>query len=189
MAEIGHNNGPAMDAAARLRVNQWRTAQAQLMRKTIPLTIVRMRMKRATELGLDYKTYARVRQASGRDILALLFSSNALRIIGQGAKMPADRDAALARVKRADQLALVHRPNTPEGVLAANPTLQDAAAAPLFTDSWSAMRERVSGLIQTRNLPGDTVLVVGDAPLEADWYAAARAAGYLTAETYFGARG
>ncbi|MBT8154156.1 hypothetical protein KMP13_09660 [Epibacterium ulvae] len=184
-AGIGHNQGPSMEPGHRWRTHQWRSAQRQLMRKTIPLMIVKMRMKRAAELGMDYKTYASIRQTSGQDILALMFSSNALRIIGQGAKMPNAQTRALETVRAAQKLTLVHAPNTPEGVIAANPVLDAADVAPKFNENWSAMRDRVSGLIQAQKLPGNTVLVIGDAPMESEWSTAARAGGYLTAAEYF----
>ena len=87
MAGIGHNNGPAMERGHTWRSYQWRRAQQKLMPNTIPLMIVRMRVRRAAELGLDYKTYASIRQTSGQDIMGLLFSSNALRIMANGAKI------------------------------------------------------------------------------------------------------
>lgn len=155
------------------------------MRKTIPLSIVRMRMARAKELGMDYKTYAKVRQASGQDILALMFSSNALRIIGQGAKMPEARDAALDTIRNAKKLSLIHPPNTPKSVLENNKVLDAADIAPLFNDSWSMMRSKVKHLIQEQKLPGGAVLIIGDAPLENEWSTAGKAAGYLTSVEYF----
>ncbi|CUJ15014.1 hypothetical protein [Cognatishimia activa] len=182
---IGHNNGPTMEPGHRWRTHQWRSAQRALMRKTIPLSIVRMRMKRAQELGMDYKTYAKVRQASGQDILALMFSSNALRIIGQGAKMPEAREAALQKVRNAKKLSLVYPPNTPKSVLAANRTIDAADFAPLFHEDWSTMRNKVAGLMQSQKLSGSAVLVIGDAPLENEWYTAGKAAGYLHASEYF----
>ncbi len=185
-AGIGHNNGPSMEPGQRFRAYQWRKAQKALMPNTIPLMVVKMRMRRATELGLDYKTYARVRQSSGRDILGLLFSSNALRIISDGARMPADRAARLDPVQ-AHRLALVHRPNTPAAVLQANPQLDATAPAPRFTDSWGQMRGQLETFLRDRQLPGGQVLVIGDAPLEQDWLTAARAAGYLSAAEYFSA--
>ncbi|WP_421749495.1 hypothetical protein [Cognatishimia sp.] len=155
------------------------------MRKTIPLSIVRMRMARAKELGMDYKTYAKVRQASGQDILALMFSSNALRIVGSGAKMPAAEDAALQSVRNAKKLSLVYPPNTPQSVLRENIPLDAADIAPYFTDSWSIMRQKVSRLIHEQRVPSGSVLVIGDAPLEHEWPVAAKAAGYLTSAEYF----
>lgn len=185
MAGIGHNNGPTMEAGHAWRSYQWRRAQQKLMPNAVPLMIVRMRMRRAAELGMDYKTYASIRQASGQDILGLLFSSNALRIIGNGARMPDAESRALAAVKSARRLSLVHAPNQPPAVLQANPVLDAAVAAPRFTDSWAQMRQRLEGFIRQQRLPGNQVLIIGDAPLESEWTTAARAAGYLPADRYF----
>lgn len=181
---IGHNGGPDMGRGKTWRTHQWRKAQRDLMPNTIPLMVVRMRMRRAAELGMTYRAYAQVRQSSGQDILALLFSSNALRIIGAGARMPADRAAHLAPLA-APRLSLVHPPNTPGAVALMNPELDAAATAPRFTESWSAMRTRLETFLSAQNLPGSRVLIVGDAPLEADWSTAARAAAYLPADSYF----
>ena len=63
------------------RTFQWKRARAAAMPKTLPLMVVRMHVARARQLGLDYPTYAAVRKASGRDIMGLLFSSNALRVV------------------------------------------------------------------------------------------------------------
>ena len=184
-ALIGHNNDPSMERGQTYRGYQWRRAQQALMPNTLQMMLIKMRVRRAAELGMVYKTYAQIRQASGQDIMALLFSSNALRIIGNGAKMPDAENRAVEAVKSASKLTLVHTPHTPPAILQANPVLDAAEAAPRFTDSWTQMRERVEGLIRQRNLPGDQVLIIGDAPLEADWSAAARAAGYLRADQYF----
>lgn len=185
MAGIGHNGGPTMERGHAYRTFQWRRAQKQMMPNTIPMMIVKMRVRRAAELGMDYKAYARIRQASGQDIMGLLFSSNALRIIGDGARMPEAENRVLEQVKSAHKLSLVHLPNRPDQVLQANPVLDATEAAPRFTDSWSQMRERLEGFIRARKLPGSQVVIVGDAPLEADWMAAAKAAGYLPASEYF----
>lgn len=184
-AGIGHNNGPTMERGHKWRSYQWRRAQKKLMPNTMPLMIVRMRVRRAAELGLDYKTYASIRQASGQDIMGLLFSSNALRIIGNGARMPDAQERALQAVKAATKLSLVHAPNTPPAVLQANPVLDATDVAPRLTDSWSIMRARLEGFIRHNRLPGSQVLIIGDAPLENEWTTAAKAAGYLRADQYF----
>ncbi|MEM9350184.1 MAG: hypothetical protein AAGA47_07975, partial [Pseudomonadota bacterium] len=85
-AGIGHNNGPSMEAGYTYRKHQWKKAREALL-PTLPLMIVRMRVKRAKELGLDYKTYAGVRASTGRDVIGFLFSSNALRLVR--AELPA----------------------------------------------------------------------------------------------------
>lgn len=184
-AGLGHNGGPSMEPGAVLRTHQWRRAQRALMPNAIPKLVLQMRIKRAAELGMDYKTYAKVRQYTGDDITGLLFSSNALRIYAGDARMPAPETRHLEAVRNASRLALVHRPHGPEAVLAANPVLEDAAPAPLMTEAWARTRDRLRALLQGQRLPGSGVLVIGDAPLEFEWVAAARAAGYLRAQEYF----
>ena len=184
-AGIGHNGGPAMDAGAVLRTHQWRRAQRALMPNAIPKLVLQMRIRRAAELGMDYRTYAKVRQFSGDDITGLLFSSNALRIFAGDARMPDPEAGKLAAVTGARRLVLVHRPQLPEAVLLRNPVLEAADAAPRFTDSWGRVRARIEALLRDQHLPGSRVLVVGDAPLEHEWASAGRAAGYLGAQEYF----
>lgn len=190
MGGIGHNRGPALGPGHVYRTHMWRSAQRRLMPGAVPLLVVRMRVRRAAELGLDYRTYASIRQFSGQDILGLLFSSNALGILGSaGPAMPGARAAALRSVRSAQRLALVHAPLDPGAVAAANDMLEAAADAPRFTDSWSDTRARLERFIRGRRLPGSGILVIGDTPLEAEWCTAARAAGYLSAERYFTAPG
>ena len=78
MSGIGHNKGPTREKGAGWRRVAWKKSREALLPK-LPLEVVRMRVRRARELGLDYKSYAGFRAANGRDIVAFLFSSNALR--------------------------------------------------------------------------------------------------------------
>ncbi|MEM7490452.1 MAG: hypothetical protein AAF390_15135, partial [Pseudomonadota bacterium] len=96
---IGHNSRQDFDGYTG-RLHQWRRARTALLGKALPLEVVRMRVRRAAALGLDYGTYASVRATTGRDIVALLFSSNALGMIRR-AEMDAARAAKLARVEAA----------------------------------------------------------------------------------------
>jgi hypothetical protein len=188
MTRIGHNQGPTLEPGQTYRTFQWRQAQQALMPKTMPLMIIRMRVMRARELGMDYQTYASVRQASGQDILALMFSSNALRVVGPGAKMPGAEERVLKTIKAAKKLALVHAPLSPPAVLQANPVLDATDAAPQFVDSWSDMRERLVRFVCAQKLPPNQVLIIGDTAIEREWTTAARAGGYLPAGRYFTAQ-
>ena len=58
---------------------------------TLPIEVLRLRVKRARELGLEYKTYASLRAATGHDVVAFRFSSNARRISAGQPGMPLDR--------------------------------------------------------------------------------------------------
>lgn len=177
-----------MERGHKWRTYQWQRARARAMPKTMPLMVVKMHVARAHALGLDYPTYAAVRKASGRDIMGLLFSSNALRIVrAEAPQMPLPQGAALSAVQGARKLALVHAPFAPQTVAGCNPGLDTVGHAPLFTNSWGEMRDHLGLFITTAKLVGDQVLIIGDTAFERDWSTAARAAGYVEAGRYFAA--
>lgn len=181
MSGFGHNRGPGMERGAGWRRFAWRKARAELL-PVLPVEVVRMRVRRARELGLDYKTYAGVRATTGRDLVAFLFSSNALRL--EGDRIKPSRAAKLEKLRRTGRIVLVQPPKHPDAILDANPGLLDAAGpAPTLSDTWSELRARVTDPIGT--LPRDAVLVIGETHLEREWSAAGRLAGYLSAERYF----
>ncbi|KIN63998.1 hypothetical protein Z946_2881 [Sulfitobacter noctilucicola] len=185
-AGIGHNQGPTMERGQKWRSFQWQKARDAAMPKAVPLMVVKMHVARARQLGLDYPTYAAVRKATGRDIMGLLFSSNALRVVrAEAPQMPLDRSDAIEAVSGARKLALVHAPIRAEIVQQTNPVLDHVGVAPKFTDSWSAMRAHLGGIISDQRLARDQVLVIGDTGLERDWAPAAQAAGYIEAARYF----
>ena len=78
MAGIGHNGGPGTGSG--FRAHCWTVARRELLGASLPVEVVRMQVKRAKALGLDYKTYAGVRATTGRDLIAFLYSSNALGV-------------------------------------------------------------------------------------------------------------
>jgi hypothetical protein len=181
-AGIGHNSGEDLRGYTG-RLHRWRRARRALLGEALPVEVVRTRVRRAAALGLDYGTYAGVRASTGRDIVALLFSSNALGLLRE-AELDGVRAGKLAAAA-AQRGALVHPPLDP-GAVAALPQIDWAGPAPRFTDRWSEVRRGLKALLRERGLPGDAVLMVGAAPWEAEWPAAADAAGYLAADRYFG---
>ena len=70
LAEIGHNRAPSVDEGQSWRLHCWRQARAALL-PCLPIEVLRTRVKRAADLGLDYRTYASVRAATGHDVVAL----------------------------------------------------------------------------------------------------------------------
>ena len=50
---IGHNQGPPLDAAVSWRRHVWKKARKDLLPK-LPLEVIRRRVRRAAELGLEY---------------------------------------------------------------------------------------------------------------------------------------
>jgi hypothetical protein len=179
----GHNGGPAREPGTAWRRHCWTRARKAHL-PAMPLEVISYRMKRARELGLDYRTYAGIRATTGRDIVAFLFSSNALGLTrGPDLALPeAEKFAALVGAAR---LAAVYRPLDPGIVLARNPgALDRAGVAPTVFDSWSETRARLLALTRAAGVAADAVLVVGEAAPERGWCAAGRMAGFLPAQRF-----
>jgi hypothetical protein len=151
---------------------------------TLPVEVVRLRVRRAAELGLPYKTYAGIRASTGHDLIGFLFSNNALRVLREGQPLPVDRAGKLTGLVRTTCTGVAHKPvsATHLGSLAG---LSGAHAAPAFSDSWAAMRDRMRVMITAEGHPADRFLIVGDTAFEREWAEAARTAGYLQAEQFF----
>ena len=179
---IGHNGGPTMEGGTAWRTHCWRAARARLL-PTLPVEVVRLRVRRAAELGLDYKTYAGVRATTGRDLVAFLFSSNALGLSARDPVPDPARVAKLAGLAACGRIALVHPPLEPVAVAMMMPVLDEIYAAPHLLASDRDIRVRLRQALG--RLPADSVLLVGDHGLERVWCAAARLAGYLPAERFF----
>ena len=185
MAGLGHNHGPTMEKGGAWQRFAWKKARAELLPK-MPIEVVRRRVRRARELGIDYKSYAGIRAATGRDIIALLFSSNALRLMKDAGIAP-DRIVQLEAVTSAELLAFVHVPFNAKLVVARNDVLVRAERAPTIANNWRETRAKVLALKGA--LPADGVVVVGETALEADWSEAGRLAGFLPADQYFNSVG
>lgn len=192
MSGIGHNLGPTLEPGASWRRHCWTTARAALLPK-LPVEIVRLHVRRAVEIGLDYRTYAGVRATTGHDLVAFLFSTNALRLLRERDRMAAAEAGKLARLSGIGRLVAAQPPLAPgvvRDLLAGQGVAIDAAArAPGLADGWGATRTALLGLLAEVRAPADRVLVIGETALERDWTAAARLAGFLPAERYFGRAG
>lgn len=186
MSGIGHNGGPSIEPGRGFRKLAWGKARKSLL-KTLPIEIVRVRVARAKRLGIDYKTYASIRAASGRDVVAFLFSGNALAMTPRRITLSghvADRLKTLEGA--ADRLAAVYAPAHPQGVMSANPGLLDyASPAPRFTESWPELRARLRGLVRERGLPADGVVLISATGVEREWCAAGKLAGIIPADRFF----
>ncbi|MFY0634703.1 MAG: hypothetical protein JXQ91_12900 [Vannielia sp.] len=186
----GHNGGPTLEPGGAWRSYAWKQARAELL-PSLPLPVIQRRLKRAGELGLDFKTYARVRHSAGRDIVAILFSNNALRLVREGQGLPEARAAKLRGLSDCGTGLLTHAPQDPDKLAARIEAAHDirlapATQAPRLSDTWGQTRARIRDLLNAAGyLPGAVVLV-GDTALEADWAPTAALAGHVTAEQYFG---
>ncbi|WP_411890623.1 hypothetical protein [Yoonia sp. SDW83-1] len=182
-AGIGHNSGRVIEPGHSWRKHVWAKARRDLM-PTLPVEIVRLRVKRAAQLGLPYKTYAGIRASSGHDLIGFMFSNNALHVLRDGQGLPADRAAKLDALVDTARTGLGHRPVTPTH-LADLPGIDRAFAAPRFSDSWSRMRDRMREIIISQGQPADRFVLIGDTAFEREWAEAAQMAGYLSAAQFF----
>ncbi len=178
MSWIGHNGGPEMTGAA-WRRHCWTHARARLLPK-MPLEVVRRRVARAAELGLDYKSYAGIRATTGRDVVAFLFSSNALRM--ERSSSPAgERLARMRAVRRCDLYVLAQAPHDAEKL--ADALGLPVSPAPPALARWATARARILDTIRPR--AADSVVLVGAAGYERSWAEAARLAAFLPDDRYF----
>jgi hypothetical protein len=182
MSGIGDNSG--REPATGWRLHCWRQARSDLL-PTLPLEVIRTRVARARELGLDYRTYASVRAASGRDVIAFLFSTNALRLLRPTDPVPADRATKLAALRDCERIALVQPPLRADRLPALALHGLRAEAAPVPFARWGEIRRSLD--LALGALPRDGVLVVGEAAFEREWTSAGLLAGFLPAERYFSA--
>lgn len=179
---IGHNGGPTMEGGTSWRAHCWRAARERLL-PVLPIEVVRLRVKRAAELGLDYKTYAGVRATTGRDLVAFLFSSNALGLIAPGPGLTSERAERLARIIGCGRITLANPPLSPDYVAALAPMMDAVHAAPALLAPDREVRARLGAALA--GLPPDAVLLVAANELERGWCASARLAGCLSAERFF----
>lgn len=183
MVGIGHNSGFVAEPGQAWRTHVWRKARTDLLPR-LPIEIVRRRVKRAAALGLPYKTYAGIRASSGHDLIGFLFSSNALRVLKDGQRVPQDRCAALNALKDCKQIGLVHRPIRLDAV---TPPMAQSYPAPAFAGTWSDMRDHLRDIIYTIGTPADRFVLIGETATEREWAGAIKAAGYLSGDAYFSA--
>lgn len=184
MKMLGHNQGPTMEAGHTWRKHCWSKARADLLPR-LPIEILRTRVKRAQELGLEYKTYASVRASTGRDVIGFLFSSNALRAFNNSPEIPETRRIKLNEIKRCQRIALVSAPLTMQAVAHANDLSLELTQAPTLMSGWGETAHLIDAARGPAKLPADGVLLVGDTSLEQEWAAAGRLAGYLCADRFF----
>lgn len=177
---IGHNNGPSMDEGRAWRVHAWTRAKAQAQEK-LPVEIVRLRLRRAAELGMSYRAYAAIRASAGRDPAALVFSSNALGLHGGSSLRPEVHDR-IAGLRACLRIGLLTAPLDPVALTEALP-LDRLYRAPGPHARWPVLRETMARVQEGR--PAAAFVLVGAAPGEAEWAAAGKLGAYLPAEAYF----
>ncbi|MEM1130871.1 MAG: hypothetical protein AAGH83_10165 [Pseudomonadota bacterium] len=183
----GHNGGPTLEPGVGWRRYCWRKARADLLPQ-LPLEVVRIRVARAKALGLPYRTYATVRATAGQDIVAFMFSSNALNLLRETDTLAADRSEVLAGLTACGRLMAAQPPLDPETVGARmRPFIDSCRAAPAISITWSGLARWSGEWLSSQSLSRRGVLVVGETALEREWSVAGRMAGFLRGGPYFDA--
>lgn len=178
---IGHNGGPG--AGSGFRAHCWSVARRDLLGARLPIEVVRLQLRRAQALGLDYKTYAGVRATTGRDLVAFLYSSNALGVFRPGQPVP---EAEAARIAAsAAQPHLGCAPRVPAQLLGRQIGAISARPLPPFGASWSAMRHEMKHWLRAQGLPGDAVLMIGETAHEREMMTAGGLAGFVSGQAFF----
>lgn len=180
----GHNLGPPLDPGRSWRRYCWSRARRDGLPKA-PLELVKRHVARASALGLSYPRYAAIRLGTGRDLAALLFTGAALGL-RQGRISEEEEARLIALAEEAERLLIAGR-----GLPVTDLSLGDIrfdAAGPLPEPPRTAPRagKAIRRITALRKLPGDAVLLIGRHPGQKRWSEAARLAGFLSAEEYFG---
>lgn len=179
---IGHNRGPGERSS--YRAHCWSVARAELLGARLPIEVVRSQVARARELGLDYRTYAGVRATTGRDLVAFLYSSNALGVFRSGQPVPGPEAARVAASAAAAHVGC--SPGLAPDALARQIGAASARLLAPFGSDWAAIRDEMKGWLRAQGLPGDAVLMIGETAHEREMMAAGGLAGFVAGQAFFG---
>lgn len=176
----GHNKGPSMESGTSWRRHCWGRARKALL-PHLPIEVLRGRLRRAEELGLNYRTYAGIRATTGRDIVAVLFSSNALEL-RRGHLLIAAKTAQKLERMHAERRGLATAPLRPDEMLLAAP-LHASFAAPAAFAPFATQRQLLRSALG--KLTAEQTILVGAYEAEAEWCSTARLASYLPSDVFF----
>lgn len=190
---IGHNQGPPLDTGHSWRKHVWTKARKELIPK-LPLEVIRRRVARAKELGLEYPAYASILLGTGRDIVGFLFTCDALGLrLEKSVEIPDPVAAKLSTVKATHLLAAEEAAGPVEIAkrlisehhlaIAGTVALPDPDKVP-----WTAGRAAIRAALDPLKLPADTVVMIGTRAHERDWADAARLAKFLPSQSFFPAQ-
>ena len=179
---IGHNGGPSLEGGTGFRRIAWARARKALMPNTAPIEILRRRVARAKALSLPYKTYAAIRAATGEDIEAMLFTSNALNLLRPHDALTKSQSERLAQIATSRHATLTK--GLPPSALEPVP-FKSIRPAPGFQDTWSSLSREMQSWLKSEQLPADRVLMIGETAFEREHAAAGNLAHFVTGQTIF----
>lgn len=190
MAGMGHNGGPKRLGRGWQR-HCWAQSRKALVGKRMPIEVVRTRIRRARELGLEYPQYASILLGSGRDVVGFLFTVDGLHLrLRKRLEMP---DAVQDKLQGLDRVHLMSFAPSGEPVEPFLAELSDvsrvtfASAAPEAEGplGWSAARAAVRAVLDPLQLPSDAVVMIGTQEHEAQMAQAAKMARFIPSAEYF----
>lgn len=187
---IGHNQGPPLQAEVSWRRYAWKKARQSLMPR-LPLEVVRRRVKRARDLGLEYPVYASILLGTGRDILGFLFTCKSLGDhVAREGRLPGgvvrkietlhDVHTMLAVESGINALEVVDSVRRNNAVVFSSST-----SLPPYDQHWHQGRDAILRALTPMSLPSDAVVMIGAHKTEREWADAARLARFLPADRYF----
>nr|WP_325250971.1 hypothetical protein [Amylibacter sp.] len=191
MTGIGHNNGPAMRLGRGWHTHCWKQARKELLGKTLPIEVVRTRIRRARELGLAYPQYASILLGSGRDIVGFLFTVDGLQLrLQRQLSLPDTVQEKLQGLKRTDLFAFAPSGESPE-MFRAELTAQtglivkSSAPEPERTLNWPEARRAVRAVLDPVKVPSGAVVLIGTKDAERDLAMAGKLARFIPSDSYF----
>lgn len=188
---IGHNSGTLPEPGAGGRRFAWKMARQQLLKNKVPLEIVRIRVRRAQQLGLSYPQYASILLGGGRDIVGFLFTVDGLQLrLRRRLELPGTVADKLASIDAASLRALSPAEEAADGFLAeleevSGARFAAAASQPWPEDSWRAARAAVRTALDGGRIAGAAVVMVGSGETQRAWATAGKLAAFLPSEAYF----
>ena len=183
---IGHNRAPGNGWQRYC----WGRARKELIGH-VPIEVVRMRMRRAKELGLAYPQYASILTGTGRDVVGFLFTAEGLRLkLARQLEMPQEVREKLHGLVRCDRLALSPEAEVPSDFIeelqqVAGVEFAGCGSSPATGANWGAARRRILDVLAPLRLPGDAVVLIGSREEEAGWKSAAKLGGFILGQDYF----
>jgi hypothetical protein len=188
---IGHNNGPQMKTGLGWQQHCWKVARKDVLGKTIPIEIVRMRIKRARQLGMAYPQYASIILGTGRDIVGFLFTVDGMHLkLRKRLEMPEFVQSKLQTIEKCTLMAF-----SPSGEKsdAFQMELQQISGVKFKSSSpepepeatWPAVRLAVRAALEPLKLPSDAIVMIGNRETEKQWALAGKMARFIPSSDYY----
>lgn len=188
---IGHNKGPSLNTGLGWQKHCWSKARKDLLGKAIPIEVVRMRIKRARELGLAYPQYAAIMLGTGRDIVGFLFTVDGLHLrLRKRLEMPDQVQDKLQSLRKCNLMAFPPSGENPETFRVelqqvAGVPFVAAAPEPKADINWPEARSAVRAALDPLKLPSDAVVMIGTRDMEKQWAAAGKMARFIPSSDYY----